>query len=345
MSRLLLCAAGAALFLVTTRAAAGPPDAAKVRLAGEEYDAGALAYKNKEFEVAASHFEAADAAVPSAKVLRFAIRARSEAGQGSRAATLAALALARHGDDPETVKLARETLEKTEPLLHKVSVSCAPPCVLAVGTRAVPGEATTRWTVYLDPGKASISASFFGNTSAQKDIDAKAGGASDIRLEPAEAGNPAAAAPPPATSGDKPAVDAPAEPPDGPAPDAAAADTGSGLPPIVFIGGLVATAALGGVTIWSGVDTKNNPGPDAVRSACAGQGTSCPEYQDGLAKETRTNVLLGATAGVAVITGVVGLFLTNWGGKPTPPSSTSAFVAPTGAIFEGGAALGARGAF
>ena len=47
--------------------------------------------------------------------------------------------------------------------------------------------------------------------------------------------------------------------------------------------------------------------------ACAGQGTDCPEYQEGLDKQLRTNILIGATAGAAVITAVFGIFVSDWG--------------------------------
>jgi hypothetical protein len=71
---------------------------------------------------------------------------------------------------------------------------------------------------------------------------------------------------------------------------------------------------LGAVTIWSGVDTLNNPGTDAVREACAGQGSDCELYQEGVRKQTRTNALIGATAGMGVLAAVFAIFVTDWGG-------------------------------
>src|SRR5690606_27132068 len=114
-----------------------------------------------------------------------------------------------------------------------------------------------------------------------------------------------------------------------------------GLPPLVFIGGAVVTAALGGVTIWSGVDTVNDPGADAVRTACAGRGTGCALYQDGLAKETRTNVLIGATAGAGALT-LAALFLTDWGGGAPEQGRR---VVPIAAVTDRGATIGAEGRF
>lgn len=354
---LLRAGLSASLFLAALPAAS-QPEAAKVRIASQEFEAGARAYKTKDYELAASHFEAADSAVPGAKALRLAMKARSEAGHASRAATHAAQALSRYPNEADLIKLAKEILEKTEPTLHKVSVSCASPCVLAVGMRGIPGEATTRWIIYLDPGSATVSASFFGDSkSAQTSIQATAGGKSEVRLEPEDKDKE----PPPKPPVEKPPVMPP--PKDPAAPETPDPDTssGSGISPAFFIGGLVATAAAGGVLIWSGIDTQNNPGPDGVRAACAGQGTDCPEYQDGLAKETRTNALIGATAGAGALT-ILFAILTDWGGTesvtPPPEGASSAGKArrstarrawetwrPAAQVGERGAAVGAYGRF
>lgn len=338
---------GAALLVSAAASADSPPDAAKVRLAATQFESGAVAYKKGLFEEAASAFEAADAAVPSAKPLRLAILARTEAKQGSRAATLAAAALGRYPTDAEMVKLANQTISKFGPSLQKVTVECASPCVLAVGSRAIAGEPNTRWSLYLDPGTVAIGASFFGDAgSVSRTVDGKAGAALDLRLEPAHASSAAAATaptsaapttaetPPPAA----PTASAAAEPaPEQRAP-AAPATKSHGISPAFFITGLVATAAVGGVTVWSGIDTQNNPGPDAVRAACAGKGETCPEYEAGRSHQLRTNILLGATLGAAAITGVLAIF-TDFGGHADPsasPSKDSARLTPGVWIADGG---------
>ena len=117
-----------------------------------------------------------------------------------------------------------------------------------------------------------------------------------------------------------------------------------GIPRGVFIGGVVVTAVLGGVTIWSGVDTVSHPGADAVRVACAGKGETCPEYEAGRAHQLRTNVLLGATVGVAVVTGVLGIF-TKWKGNAAAAPASAFQILPTAAALDRGAALGAVGRF
>lgn len=338
MPRLFVVAAAVALVLGAAAPAFADktPDAAQVRQAAEQFDAGVTAYKQKDFAGAAARFEAADAAVPGAKALRQAIRARLEAGQGARAATLAAQALSRYPTDDVTTKLAKETIAKVEPSVHQVNITCASPCVLALGTRLVPGELNTRWVVYVDPGKVAIGASFAGgSSSSRQEIDAKAGKKSDLRFDVEEKATRPAVVPGP----DQPAAGIPL-PTEMPSSEAAS-KKGSGLHPAAFIVGMVATAGLGGVTIWSGIDTKNHPGVAAVKAQCVGLGEACPAYQEGRKKQARTNIFLGATAGAAAVTVVLAI-LTNWRGDKKALGPTAA---PTASITDHGAVLGAAGVF
>lgn len=317
---LALTAAGSASVCVLTPSVAyAAPEAAKVRTAAEEFDEAVRLYKQKEFAEAASHFEAADAAVPSPKALRLAIKSRVEAGQAARAATLAAYAIENYPSDAETMQTAKETVEKQKTSLQEVKVSCATLCILSVNagstTRSVHGKPNTRWTIYVEPGKATISASFSGNLpSGEKAIEAVGGTSVDLRFEPGSSSGvtPPVVPPPPGEEPKKPPP--PTEPP--PADD----KDGGGISPFFFLGGAVLTAAAGGVTIWSGIDATNNPGKDAVRAGCVGQGTECELYKDGLAAETRTNILIGVTAGLGATTLVLAI-LTDWDGSPEPTAS------------------------
>lgn len=318
---LLLCALLAGPVFGAGDVFAGP-DPAKLKAASESFEAGARAFGANRFEEAAQHFEAADAAAPSAKALRLAIKARKNAGQNARAASLAALALDRYGNDDETKKLAKETLDEVAPKLHKVEVSCASLCLLATGNKIVHGEAAPRWTLYLDPGKTTIGASFLGKIAApDQTVNAVAGGSSKIRFVPPHdavgTGGAGGEAPAGGSGGAGGAT-------------GGGGEGGGGAPPIVepdpeepksdwrihpafFFVGLGVTAGLGGAAIWSGIDTINNPGVDAVRAECQGQGEDCPLYQEGQKKEVRTNALIGATAGVAVVTVILGA-VGKWSG-------------------------------
>jgi len=289
------------------------PDPGKLKAASESFEAGARAFEAQKFEQAAAHFEAADAAAPSSKAVRLAIKAREKAGQSSRAATLAALATERYPDDAETKKLAGKTLADLASKLHRVDVSCASPCLLAVGARIVHGEASTRWVVFLDAGKATMGASFVGKATAQdQPVNAVAGGSSTLRFTPpAEAKGAGGAGgevtPPPGGAGGEATGGTGGE-----------GGVGTGDPgeeprsewrihPAFFFVGLAVTAAAGATTIWSGIDTINDPGTDAVREGCAGQGEDCQLYKDAQAKEVRTNALIGATAGAGAITLILGI--------------------------------------
>jgi hypothetical protein len=127
-----------------------------VKRAAEQFDLGVAAFKAKQFDEAAQHFEAADEAVPGVKTLRLAIRARTEAGQGSRAATLAAQALDRYADR----RRHGEAREGDDPALRGASSTRSGELRLAVPARGrdarrARGLATTRWVVYLEPGKTT----------------------------------------------------------------------------------------------------------------------------------------------------------------------------------------------
>ena len=82
---------------------------------------------------------------------------------------------------------------------------------------------------------------------------------------------------------------------------------------------------------------------------CKGQGPSCPLYQEGLSKQTRTNALIGATAGAGALTVIFAIF-TSWHGSKKPPVSMGdtpkpLAVEPTALVVPRGYVLGAAGAF
>ena len=90
---------------------------------------------------------------------------------------------------------------------------------------------------------------------------------------------------------------------------------------------------MGGVTLWSGLDT--NRARDEFETD-----PSQSALDDGQAKQSRTNLLLGATAVAGVGTAVIGLFFTNWKGssKPKPPPEDAG-------LIIGPSFVGARGRF
>ncbi len=306
-----------------TRAHAAPdaqPTPERIRSAAEEFDRGRRAFLAKDYEQAAVHFENAYRDAPRAESLRLAIRARREAKQPARAATDAATALERYGDDAATAQLAKEVLAEAAPQLHDLTIECAPECSLAEGGRILSQSDGPRHRVFLDPGTHEIGVGF-RQGSVNVTVEAKRGGRDVLPVaappEPAVAPTPK----PPPTSGSSP-----------PPPKPAAPRGNKPFGPAVFFVAAGITLVAAGATVASGIDTQNNPGQEAVHRECAGKDESCALYREGQASETRTNVLLGVTGGAALATGVLGLFFTRWS---SPSVAVAPMLAPGQAAFGG----------
>lgn len=290
------------------------PTPAQVRAAAEAFDKGREAYKAEEYVEAAEQFEKADGNAPSSAALELAIRARDKAGELDRAATLLALALKRHPDDDNLLKLVPDIQKRAAEKLFELSASCDQPCDLTVGGKIMHGAPSTQRTLFVQPGAVTVRAGWSDNRSDSKQIQAEAAGKGEVSFVA------------PATAAGQDMAKEPTEPvaPDpSTAPDATR-DQGpekksSGLPPALFFVGAGLTVVAGGITIWSGIDTVNNPGADVVKRECAGKGEDCAPYQEGLSKQRRTNVLIGVTAGLGVATVLVGALFTDWSGKGSAP--------------------------
>src|SRR5581483_854936 len=80
------------------------------------------------------------------------------------------------------------------------------------------------------------------------------------------------------------------------------------LSPWIFIAEATITAGLIGVTIASGLDTNSAASAYVHDPETDVQST----YDAGLAKEHRTNVLIGVTAGVGAITAATAIWFVDW---------------------------------
>ena len=312
-----------ALAIASDARADEPPSAERLKSAAEEYDRGRRAFLADDFEGAGVHFENAYRDAPRAETLRLAIRARRKGKQLARAATLAAVAAERYPNDAPTAKLAKETLDEAAPELHEYLVECASECAISADGRVVSASDAQKHRFFLDPGAHELGVSFKQGGSLARHVDAKKGGKETLTLEPPPVATPVTL---PVTGAGKgtgtrtKTEETPTKP----------------LGPVVFFVAAGVTVALAAATVVSGIDAKNNPGVDAVRRACAGKDTSCPEYQDGKSAEARTNVLLGVTIGAAVITGVVGVLFTQWASPTVKVGATP---------MPGGGTIGASGYF
>ena len=288
------------------------PSAERIKSAAAEYDAGRRAFTDGKFEDAAVHFENAYHDAPNAQTLRNAIRARKQAGQLARAATLAIVAQQNYSDDEPTQQIVKETLAEAGPKLFKLSVSCDQDCGVAADGRVVSLEDAKRFSIFLQPGPHSVVVSWPGDRSKSLDVKAREGQALEQSF---------VAPPMPVVQNPNPNI--------GGGTTTTLTEQPSNKPfgPAVFITLLSLTAISGGILVWSGIDTINNPGTQAVKDGCVGQGESCPLYQQGLQAQTRTNVLIGVTGGLGLLT-FVSVFLTQWSHPHKEAPKVEALIGP-----------------
>jgi hypothetical protein len=313
--------------------ASAEPTPARLNVAAEAFDRGRDAYKAGRFSEAAEQFELADANAPNATALELAIKARDKAGDLDRAGTLAVLALERHPGDENLSKVAPDIVNRAVAELFELTVSCADACELADGTLVVHGTAAKQRTLFLAPGEHSIRAGWPNGRTASKSIEARPGKSETLSFESAEPKAQAELA--------APVQSAPVEQPSA----GDEVEKPAGWSPVVFWLSAGATLAAGGVTAWSGLDTVNNPGTDRVKKECAAGDENCALYQDGRARQVRTNVLIGVTGGLAVATGLLGALAIDWGGgSPSDTARTRIRIRPYVSLGQD-KTFGAKGTF
>jgi hypothetical protein len=97
------------------------------------------------------------------------------------------------------------------------------------------------------------------------------------------------------------------------------------LPPWVFVTGAVVTVGLGAATLWSGLDTLK---------AHDHYDHSQEQYDAGVDKERRTNILIAGTAVAGVATGVIAVF-TRWKAPAAETASRPSVRASVGVLPQG----------
>jgi hypothetical protein len=309
-----LCSAGL-LLAVAARVDAAPPtepppppsteahspsSADARREAARRFQEGTRAFDAGDYTRAGDAFEQAYALAPHEDPLWNAARAWHRAGDLARAANLYARYLREAPPNARDRGGATAALAQLAPKLGRIHIQMASG-VEAPRLDGVPIEGRV---VYAVPGGHVVQA-----TGAQGPLESRqtieAGGAVSVVLAPPAT---AVGGVPGHTPGDHAAGGAsPPLPPPRPPDAARTARTLSGWSPVVVLVGSVATLAAVGFTIGSGVDTMN--ALHRFDSAPSAQG-----LDDGRAKQTRTNVALGASIGLAALTAVAALWLVDWGG-------------------------------
>lgn len=286
----------------------------------------------REYARAAEFFEIADHAAPSPAALRSAIRSHQAANHLARAATLALIARDRDAADPQSAQLAASVIAESSPRLSRVHVTCSPACTITVDRLAASGDAAESHTFFVEPGARNLETRWANRGTRARSLDCTAGQSVELSLDapPPEATAPVT--PPPAPVIVPPPVVVVAPPP----PPPVAQPARRPLPPVVFWIGLAATAAAGGVLVWSHVDTLSARDAYVQRPTEAG-------YNDGVSRQTRSTALVATTAVLGVATAVVGAFFTEWSGSTGRERALR--VVPSLGLGNGGMQMGMLGSF
>ena len=293
------------------------PSARDREAAADAYDRGTAAYLADDFEHAAQWFETAHRLAPAAAALVQAVRSHQRAGNATRAATLALRLEELYPDDPAAARTAAAALESAGDLV-RVDVECDEECSLEVGGAIVGAR-----SFFITPGEAHEVVASFETGNRTETVEGAAGETRSLRFEA-----PEAAAPDPSTTDLGPATPGDEEP------------GGGGVPLGVTIASIGVTAALGGVLIWSGVDTLD--GVPAYEAAPTAEGLA-----DGRAREERTNWLIAGTSVAAALSAAL-LIFTDFGGEDEPstePAEGEVSAEALLGIQPGGVVAGLRGRY
>jgi hypothetical protein len=264
------------------------------RSAARHFADGQKAFTAGDYAHAGDEFEAAYRDKPHHAPLWNAARSWQRAGEDVRAANLYARYLREAPADAPDRDQATAALRALTSRMGRIEAHAA-----GVEKLRLDGKPVEAPVVYVAAGEHVAEADDKGRP-VRKVVRVTAGELVSVTLAPEARRDPVVVGPPP------PPVVAP--PP---------AQARKPLSPIVPIVGGALTVAAGAFAIVSGLDTTSK------RDAFLDDRTQ-PRLDDAFSSQTRTNVLIGTTAGLGVITGVIALFFTDWSGGSTSERSASA---------------------
>lgn len=293
--------------------AAGPnaaPSAEDRKAAHAAFKEGDALFKKGDYRGAAEAYETAYKKAPHYAPLWNAARAWEAANEPVRAANRYAKYLDEAPPNAPDRNRAIASLKKLAAKLGKLDVHAAQ----GVENVTVDDEPIEGESVYVSPG-AHVVQGRAGDRVVREQPKVGAGESMSVALAP----------PPPE----------PEKPIEKPAPPLATPEHKGWSPVIVYFGGAV-TGILAGLAVWSGLDTLHQ------KDVFDGSPTQ-DNLDQGKSKQQRTNLLIGAAAGVGAVTAIAAVFLVDWHGKsdekapePTGVASVRVRVGP-GSIAIGGA--------
>lgn len=255
--------------------------------AAVEFAEGQRAYAAGDFRHAGDAFEKAYHDKPHYAPLFNAARAWQRAGELARAANL----YSRYLDEAPVQARDRDTattaLRDLALRLGKFEIHPA----RGVGSLAVDGVVLEagQLGLYVNPGEHLITGKS-GQTEARQTSTARAGEVASVALDVLAPAAPTVVLAP---IGDETQ------------PIVAPPNPANGVPKVVVYAGGALTILGVAMTVWSGTDTNK-------QKAKFDASPTQDNLDSGRSKEARTNVLVGVTAGVAVLTGVAAIVFVDW---------------------------------
>lgn len=263
------------------------------KAAAASFTRGEQAFTEGDFLRAAELFDAAYAAAPHHAALWNAARAYHRAGEDVKATTRYAQYLKEAPTGNPDRDSATTALRELSARVGRIDIY-AP----GVDNLRVDGAALAASSAYVNPGTHLI-AGRVGERALAKSVTVLAGATVSVALSPEPSEKPVTPPPLPPPA----AVTIVMAPPSPPPPPVSRWLSPGGI--TVATGGALTVIALG-VTIFSGADTL------AARKRFD-DFPSQPNLESGRARQLRTNVLIGVTAGLGALTGAAAVFLMNWG--------------------------------
>lgn len=291
------------------------------KAAAEAYDRGTSAWLAGRYGQAAKWFETAHRLAPSPAALVQAIRSHAEAGNTVRAASLSIWLKAEYDGDPRANKVADGILAEAEDEFGKVIVECDDECTISVE-----GRVHEYGEFFVEPGVEQVVEAGFEHGDVEQTVQVGPGDRAELTFE----------APPAPPEEER-------EVAEGPAPEVEE-EPWHGMPRWVTFVAMGVTAGLGVGALLSGIDTNRAAstyedwvadGQAATAEAAGMAGDDgwgrdpdgnlvceandidyCAEvrnrYDEGQDLQRRTNILIGTAAGMAAVTAIMAIFLTDW---------------------------------
>jgi hypothetical protein len=273
-----------------TSGASGNRPADGDRSAARHFADGQKAFAAGDYPHAADEFEAAYRDKPHHAPLWNAARSWQRAGEDIRAANLYARYLREAPPDAPDRDQATSALRGLTGRMGRIE-----PHASGVEKLRLDGKAVDAPVVYVAPGEHVAEADDAGKP-VRKVVSVRAGEQVSVTLAPAPKAEPLVGPP----RGTEPSESSSSKKP---------------LTPVVIVVGAALTAVAGGLSVASGLDTI------AKRNAFPGDPTQ-DHLDAAFASQTRTNVLIGTTVGLGVVTAVLAVFFTDWSGSGSAPRET-----------------------